>query len=43
MGRISKSTFRTLFGDTGALSLQLQCNGMQIIEGLNKLNTTKCS
>ena len=27
----NKSTFRILFGDIGTLSLQLQCNGMQIL------------
>ena len=38
-----QATFRILFGDIGALSLQLQFNGMQVLYKTNKLNTEICS
>ena len=38
-----QATFRILFGDIGALSLQLQFNGMQVLYITNKLNTEICS
>lgn len=31
LSREDKSTFRILFGDIGALALQLQCNGLQVL------------
>ena len=31
LGKLDKSTFRIIFGDIGALSFQLQDDGMQIL------------